>query len=615
MRTGIFSTDFTPDIRMSNRRRSWDRWLFFCLCISLLAHFGFLYTSIYWKVGGLGSAEKTVETLFKVQISNLESQNFLSRPNQEQLLNEREQILAQELVSLNQQNLPVLPAGVESGIEALTPPSQSETPPTWGDSEADRLIESDPISQRLITSDFGQNTVQSIDDLAGIGAIQDEISNNRIPLSGRSSGSQGRLMMGLPEPAMDRAPIAGQSLQDVLSQPQPPSSPNLDVSGPSIALPPITTLLPTPDLLNPSPESVDLESVEEAKEEIKERFINLDDLLQVDLQTYHHVGGDGYFMVRIRPIAVDERLRVLPKDVVFVLDASSSMGKRRMPIIIGELEKLLTRLRAEDRFNIVGFKQRVRQFTQTLIPVSTETIQEAKRFLRPLEASGKTDIYTSLEPLVQLGTERARPLILFLVSDGRPTVGVVNSRKIINSLSKYQGPSSSIFCVGTGDIINRYLLDMLAFRNRGLVAFEELRSDLPPVIESLYGYIEDPVLLQVNADFLGIDKSEIYPKSLPHLFLKGEIRIWGRLRDETHFTLRLVGEAFDEKKEIVLDLPIPERDNGTYEIARQWAFHKIYDIVGKMVEEGEQAELLDQIRFLSRSYRIVTPYSEQFEGK
>ncbi|MGC9327770.1 MAG: VWA domain-containing protein, partial [Candidatus Hinthialibacter sp.] len=313
------------------------------------------------------------------------------------------------------------------------------------------------------------------------------------------------------------------------------------------------------------------------------------------------------------PRAADERLRVLPKDVVFVVDASASMGKRRMGVILEELEKLIYRLRPQDRFNVVGFKQRVRKFTDSLAPVTEENLEAAKRFIRPLEASGKTDIYTSLEPLVRLGTERARPLILFLISDGRPTVGVVNSRKIINNLTRHQGPSTSIFCLGSGDRINRYLLDMLAFRNRGLVAFEQNRSDLPPVVQSLYQYIEDPILLQTSADFLGVNETEIYPKNLPHLFLRGEIRIWGRLENEKKFTFRLVGEAFDEHKEIVLDLSVPEHDNGTYEIARQWAFHKIYHIVGRMVDEGEHPEFLEQIRFLSRTYRIVTPYSEQFE--
>ncbi len=611
MRAISHQLDYPSDTLYRPRQRSWDRWLLACFCLSILVHFAFLYASVTWTVADIHRAEKTVEKLFKVQLTHLESRNFLSRPTHEQLIQERERVLMREMSQLSDR----VPRLAQPDTGVVSPSLDPGTLPAWIDEETEDLFKDDRIANQLITSDFSRRSIDAIDRHVGSETVKEENRTHRIPLSGRGSGAQGRLTAGLPEPVLKSDPVVTRSLTMVLDRHLPPPSPNLKVSEPPITLPPVTELLPTPELMNPSPVATDLRSVEEAKEELKDKFVNLDDLLQVDLQTYHHVGGDGYFMIRIRPIAADERLRVLPKDVVFVLDASASMGKRRMDVIVAELEKLLTRLRPQDRFNVVGFKQNVRKFTETLAPVTDENLQSAKRFIRPLEASGKTDIYTSLEPLVRLGTERARPLILFLVSDGRPTVGVVNSRNIINNLTRYQGPSTSIFCLGTGDTINRYLLDMLAFRNRGLVTFEQQRSELPPVAQSLFGYIEDPVLLQVTADFLGIDKTEVYPKTLPHLYLKGEIRIWGRLRDEKRFTLRLVGEAFDEKKEIVLELPIPERDNGTYEIARQWAFHKIYHIVGRMVDEGEKLEFLEEIRFLSRTYRIVTPYSEQFESQ
>lgn len=622
MKLGLSYSDLSPDYTYRAQRRSWDRLLLLSLCLSFLAHSAFLYASFFWKLAGAGQGEKTVETLFKVQMSDLESKNFFSRPTHEQLIEERERVFQEEItalkeiVALDKPAASSRQAGAEpsdSNVVAPVPPR--DVIPAWGDTSSGDVFDDDQTVNRIISSDVSPQNVNDFDNRVGRDAVRDEITANRIPLTGRGSGAQGRLMAGLPAPGIANDPVVTRSIAMVLDKNLPPPSPDLKISEPPIELPPVTELLPTPELIKPSPTSVNLQSVEKAKQEIKDRFVNLDDLIQVDLQTYHHVGGDGYFMLRIRPLADDERLRILPKDVVFVLDASASMGKRRMNVILQELEKLLDRLRPQDRFNIVGFKQKVRKFTDSLVPVSKENIESGKRFLRPLEASGKTDIYTSLESLVRLGTERARPLLLFLVSDGRPTVGVVNSRNIINNLTRYQGPSTSIFCMGTGDQINRYLLDMLAFRNRGLVAFEQLRSDVPPVVESLYGYIEDPVLLQVTADFLGIDNTEIYPKVLPHLYLKGEIRIWGRLRDEKRFTLRLVGEAFDRQKEMVLELPIPERDNGTYEIARQWAFHKIYHIVGKMVEEGERPEHLEQIRFLSRTYRIVTPYSEQIESQ
>ena len=67
-----------------------------------------------------------------------------------------------------------------------------------------------------------------------------------------------------------------------------------------------------------------------------------------------------------------------------------------------------------------------------LEPATPLTIADAWDFIDPLNASGKTDIYKSLEPLMTLGTARARPFLILLYSDGRPTLGVRNSRAIIN---------------------------------------------------------------------------------------------------------------------------------------------------------------------------------------
>ncbi|HOJ59956.1 MAG TPA: VWA domain-containing protein [bacterium] len=597
-------------------RKRWDLLLLFCFTVSLALHGIFLYYSTIWEVGDIRQAEKQVETLFKVTIQQLESRDFVSRPTTAQLREERRQALEEQIIALSQIN----PDAAQREIESLAPEPPAAVPspgisemPAWGQALDSHLFVDDQAARQLVTAETSRRMVEEWE--AGIGreALPDVAELNPIPLTGRGMGSPQRLLAGLPEPLLREEPAVIQSIGSVLLKNLPPAAPALDISEPPIQLPPVTELLPSPELIHPNPAPATFQVEEAAKEELKDRFVALDDLLQVDLYTYRHVGGDGYFMIVIRPVTTDERLRVLPKDVVFVLDASGSMGSRRLDTIKQEVRKLLDRLRPDDRFNVIGFKQTVKQFTATLAPVTEETRAAAWQFTRSLQSSGRTDIYASLEPLMKLGTERARPLILLLYSDGRPTVGVINSRKIINNLTRYQGPSTSIFCVGTGDYLNQYLLDMLAFRNRGLVAFEKNREALPDVIQSVFSYIEDPLLLQIQASLQGVDENEVYPKRLPQLFLKGDLRIWGRLQNQKSITLRLVGEAYDEHKEIVIELPVPARDNGTYEIARQWAFHKIYHIVGEMVREGERPEFLEQIRFLSQTYRITTPYSEQFE--
>ncbi|MDX9752444.1 MAG: VWA domain-containing protein [bacterium] len=593
-------------------RRGWDIFFLLAIVFSVAVHLVFVYSSFYWEVADTSMVEMKVEKLFKVRIQDLQSRNFMSRPTSTQLRQEREIALQREMekLALAEQ----APVGQE--IAALTPDLAPVSMPEWGAEDQESLFVQDQTAKDLITSELGKEAIQDFQDATGKDAVQDVVSTQRIPLTGRGSTIKTRIMADLPKDAPREDPVVSRSIATLLQMEDlAPKVPDMEIEEPPLELPPLTEILPSPDLMRASPGPASLKEEEKAKEEIKERFVRLDDLLDVQLFTYHHVGGEGYFRVEIRPKAMDQRrLQILPKDVLFALDVSASMGRRRMVVLKEQIKLLLQRLRPEDRFNVIGFKQNVRKFTQTLAPVSDDSLKLADKFIDQLEASGKTDIYTSLQPLVQLGTERARPLILLLFSDGRPTVGVVNSRNIINNLSRFLGPSTSIYSVGTGEDLNRYLLDMLAFRNRGLVAFEKDRVELPSVIQSVYGYIEDPVLLRIHADFTNIDKAEVYPKVLPDLYLKGRLNIWGRLKGEEKIVLRLVGEAFDERKEMIIELPVPEFDSGTYEIARNWAYYKAYHVIGKMVEEGEKPEYMNEIQMISRTYNIVTPYSSHVVG-
>ncbi|MEW6234564.1 MAG: VWA domain-containing protein [Candidatus Omnitrophota bacterium] len=597
-----YAADFSPAAK-----KGWDRLWLAALAFSVLLHAAFVMGSLSWRVSDIRQAEENVETLFRVKLENLESLNFVSRPTQLTLREERERILQQNIAALS--DLPSRSA--EPEIAALAAAPDANALPAWGDQTDEEQFVNDRTARNLITSKASDRAIDHLADTVDEKPLTNVAAPQRIALAGRGGGAGSRIMADLPPPAMDSEPAVAREFKANPRADLAPPAPDLNVSEPPIELPPVNEILPSPNLMRESPGPAELQNEEEAKEEIKDRYIRFDDLVSVELFTYRHIGGDGYFMIRIRPTTADERLRVLPKDVLFVLDASRSMGNRRLDVIKDEIVKMMSRLRPGDRFNVVGFKQSVKRFTADFDAVNGESLKQAEYFVRRLEASGKTDIYSSLNPLVQLGTERARPLIVLLYSDGRPTVGVVNSRRIINELTRFRGPSTSIFCVGTGSDLNRYLLDMLAFRNRGLVAFESDRNALPPVMESVYGYIEDPVLLKVTATFDTVDEREVYPKVLPDLYMKGELKIWGRLRDEKKIALRLVGEAFDERKEMIVELAVPERDNGTYDIARDWAFRKIYNLVGKMVEEGERPEYLQEIEQLSRTYRVVTPYSEQ----
>ena len=58
-------------------------------------------------------------------------------------------------------------------------------------------------------------------------------------------------------------------------------------------------------------------------------------------------------------------------------------------------------------------------------------------------------------------------MIAVLLTDGRPTMGTVDSSDIIARFSKLNGGEVSVFTVGAGDRVNAFLLDLLGHNNRG----------------------------------------------------------------------------------------------------------------------------------------------------
>ena len=52
-----------------------------------------------------------------------------------------------------------------------------------------------------------------------------------------------------------------------------------------------------------------------------------------------------------------------------------------------------------------------------------------------------------------------------------------------------------------------------------------------------------------------------------------------------------------------------DADEGGYEVARMWAFNKIYKLIADMCQQGTTPELVQQIQELSRQYQIATAYS------
>ncbi len=294
------------------------------------------------------------------------------------------------------------------------------------------------------------------------------------------AGSRGREMLGLGalqgpvagEEAAERAASEGQGALEGGEAGPRAFFPEFDV--------PILPLLPDETLLGG----------EFARQNIQREspYERMDNVVDIRAATYVDPDtGQGFFRLEIFPVAGRE-VEILPKDVTFVVDASNSILQRKLDLTVRGLKACLALLRPEDRFNVVVFRDNPRPFREGPVPVSEDEIENAIAFLEGMESGGSTDVYKAVLPVIAKSPRTGLPGIVVVVSDGRPTSGNLSGRELINALSAENVNGNTIFTFGGGNTVNRYLMDLLAYRNKGMSVVtrrvEDIDDELPVFFRS-----------------------------------------------------------------------------------------------------------------------------------
>lgn len=330
--------------------------------------------------------------------------------------------------------------------------------------------------------------------------------------------------------------------------------------------------------------------------------------INVNLLTYRESAReDGFFTLMITPPVSVTADRVIPKDVIIVLDQSGSMYGDKWDQARDAVKFVLDNLNSRDRFNIVAFSTGYRIFAKDLQPI--EEIGEAEDWISGLEALGGTDIDGALKEAMGMADRERSTVVLFL-TDGLPTEGETNAADILANVEGAAPPNVRIFTFGVGLDVDTFLLDQLyqAFRGAGTYVRPEERIDHE--VSSLYNKISAPVLTNLELEVDNVLIEDMYPAApLPDLFIGTQLIVVGRYRDGGETTVRLIGEL--DGKEQVYTYTVDFRDNagGEVFIPRLWATRKIGALLNAIRLHGENPELVDSIVRLSIRYGIITPYT------
>ncbi len=319
---------------------------------------------------------------------------------------------------------------------------------------------------------------------------------------------------------------------------------------------------------------------------------------------------DGFFLLLLAP-AIQESVRAIPKDVLIVLDRSGSMEGEKFEQAQQAVRHILNKLNPEDRFNLVTFSTGVEMYANNLQPVSEE--DDAIHWLNRLRAEGSTDINRALLEAVYL-VDSERPTYLIFLTDGLPTVGEVDSDKVIANLKESSPGNLSLFAFGVGYDVDTYLLDSLAQAHHGNSTYVVPGEPLDESLSAFYNKISAPVLTDLQLDFDDLVTSDIYPDPLPDLFIGSQIAVIGRYRQGGTFDVILSGLVNGSIQNFVypdqeFEKRSPDLEDSISSLPSLWATRKIGYLLQEVRLKGPDREIIDEIVRLSIRYGIVTPYT------
>lgn len=320
----------------------------------------------------------------------------------------------------------------------------------------------------------------------------------------------------------------------------------------------------------------------------------------------------GYFKVDVNR-AAENVLPPTPKDIVIVQDSSNSMTEQRLYFCRNGLTRCLKLVGPEDRFNVISFQNRAKFCFPDWQKNTPDAIAKASVFSATLASGGNTDIYASLKEVFRLKQTPGRPMIVFLITDGRSTSGITNSSDIIAEITKLNNGLLSIYTLGTVGSANTYLLDLLSYCNRGeSVVVTKGRWDIPDSMENVMKQVSRPVLTDIRFRMSDRSVFEVYPVLTSNLYLDRSLVLYGRYpKDSKRLVFQAVGQSGDVKCDMLFDLNLDwglkSRDKT---IRRDWAKHKIYHLIGEYTR-NPQPEILEEIRNTAKTYSIKIPYKEE----
>lgn len=318
--------------------------------------------------------------------------------------------------------------------------------------------------------------------------------------------------------------------------------------------------------------------------------------------------GAGYFTVMLIPPKRITPDKVAPKEMVFVIDCSGSQSGAPLNKAKETMHYILDHMNANDTFQIIAFNSTQSQFADKPQPVSADMKAKARHFIDSLQANGGTWMAPAVEKACAIPADGNRLRIVTFMTDGY----VGNDYEVMGMIKKLRG-KSRWFSFGTGNSVNRTLIDGMAKEGGGEAEYVLLNSSAEEVGKKFYDRISTPVLTDVEVKVDGVTTKEVYPKEVSDVWAEKPLYFKGKYIKGGQGTIVLKGFAAGKPYEQKINVRFPESDTKNRGVASMWARAKVDRLMSEDwfgAQSGQaNKEIKDEITNVALDHHILTQYT------
>lgn len=319
-------------------------------------------------------------------------------------------------------------------------------------------------------------------------------------------------------------------------------------------------------------------------------------------------GDDVYLFGMLVPPTAEQDATRLPRDVVFVIDTSGSMGGTSIGQAKAGLLLALERLTPADRFNVIQFNSVTDALYGELKPWTGATLREARAYVDQLVATGGTRMQPALRLALDGETVPGRLKQVVFLTDA----AVGNEAELFDDIARRLG-DARLFTIGIGTAPNSYFMRKAAELGRGSFTYIGDVTEVGERMTELLRKLEQPAVTGIAVRWPdGLPSgAEMYPATVPDLYAGVPVTFSARLPGTTLSQLRgqlaIEGQGGGATWRHAIDIGAQAR-NGIG-VAAVWARAKLSAIEDDQWHGADPARVRDAAAAHALAYDLVSSYT------